>query len=92
MRDRIALVLRAKNRPCADCGNTFHPVAMDFDHVRGEKYSEISTMLRQSASIERIQAEIDKCEVVCAVCHRIRTHLRKAANGAPPYSIYLGDS
>jgi hypothetical protein len=29
-----------------------------------------------SGSMERLVAEIDKCEVVCAICHRIRTKAR----------------
>jgi hypothetical protein len=61
---------------------------MDFDHVRGEKVTEISTMIRTSASIEKIQTELDKCEAVCACCHRVRAHKRKTAAGLGPYSIY----
>lgn len=58
--------------PCVDCGET-NPIVLDFDHVRGEKIMEISVMLGSMAKLERIQAEIDKCDVRCANCHRIKT-------------------
>lgn len=61
---------------CTDCGYRGHPAALDFDHIpgRGPKLFQIgSTQLR---SRESIMAEIAKCEVVCANCHRIRTYQR----------------
>jgi hypothetical protein len=64
----------AKDVPCLDCGNKFPPVAMDFDHVRGIKIKDISQMM--TCNPEKILAEIAKCEVVCACCHRIRTAAR----------------
>lgn len=59
--------------PCADCGQTFDPIAMDFDHVRGEKNDNVGSMVARGVALDRIQAEIDKCELVCANCHRVRT-------------------
>lgn len=58
-------------RPCVDCGVTDIRV-LEFDHVRGEKYENISRMI-QSSSWKAIEAEIAKCEVRCANCHRIKT-------------------
>lgn len=63
-----------KNVRCADCDHKFPTVCMDFDHVRGEKLYEVSDM--KGHSQETIQKEIDKCDVVCSNCHRIRTHNR----------------
>lgn len=60
-----------KSAPCTACGKTFPPVAMDFDHVRGEKVKGISAMW--SWSRERILTELAKCDLVCANCHRLRT-------------------
>jgi hypothetical protein len=66
-----------KRRPCADCGGEFPPYLMDFDHVRGEKLDNICGMRMRTMSREAILAEIEKCEVVCATCHRARTHARR---------------
>lgn len=64
-----------KSHPCMDCGQSFPPIAMDFDHVRGNKLRAISRMINQ-ASLSDICDEMKKCELVCSNCHRIRTHKR----------------
>lgn len=70
-----------KDVPCADCGGRFPPVAMDFDHLPGfVKVRLVSAMTRGSE--RAIKAEIAKCEVVCANCHRVRTHARLASSEA----------
>lgn len=69
-----------KSRPCTDCGGIFDSCAMDFDHVRGEKLFNVSMMLQQGCGQERILAEIAKCELVCANCHRVRTKNRRVAH------------
>jgi CRISPR/Cas system-associated protein Cas10 (large subunit of type III CRISPR-Cas system) len=63
------LLIKSK---CIDCGFT-DPRALEFDHVRGEKIMELSKMVANGSSLSRIQKEIDKCEIRCANCHRIRT-------------------
>jgi len=62
--------------PCSDCGNKFPHVAMDFDHVSGEKIMSVARLARQAPSWVRLFAEILKCEIVCANCHRVRTNDR----------------
>ncbi len=64
----------AKNVPCADCGGQFPPECMDFDHVSGDKVGDLSNMW--SFGEARLIAEIAKCELVCANCHRTRTKNR----------------
>ncbi len=58
-----------KDRPCVDCGGEFHPAAMDFDHVRGEKKYEIGT---KTVNRPDLAEELAKCELRCANCHRTR--------------------
>lgn len=61
--------------PCADCGRHFHFAAMDFDHVRGKKVERIAELARRGA-FKMMVAEIEKCEIVCSNCHRVRTFVR----------------
>jgi hypothetical protein len=62
--------------PCADCKQMFPAVCMDFDHLPGfRKFKGIAKMVQDGHTRERIEAEMAKCELVCANCHRIRTHL-----------------
>lgn len=63
---------------CTDCGYREHSAALDFDHVRDGKTSNIAKMAG-CASMERLMAEMAKCEVVCANCHRVRTVERQNA-------------
>jgi len=67
-----AIVDLAKKRPCADCGQQLQPCQMDLDHVRGEKLINIGQSLK-AGSIQALLQEIEKCDVVCANCHRLRT-------------------
>lgn len=80
-RQRAAAIIRAfKDKPCADCGGRFHHAAMDCDHVRGIKLHDV-WRLSMSGSLRSIDAELKKCEVVCANCHRIRSYNRRENNG-----------
>lgn len=65
-----------KLNPCTDCGNEFHPVCMDFDHVKGEKKFNISKAAQLPITTDDLLDEIDKCELVCSNCHRLRTYYR----------------
>ena len=57
--------------PCVDCGEK-NPVVLEFDHKNSvEKIANVSNLLDNKW--ETIQKEIDKCDVRCANCHRIRT-------------------
>lgn len=57
--------------PCVDCGEA-NPVVLEFDHVRGRKFKDIHTMIRNRYNIKAITKEIEKCEVRCSNCHKIR--------------------
>lgn len=73
-----------KAQPCADCGVSFPPECMDFDHVRGVKCFDVS---KPNSLGKRFHEEIAKCDVVCSNCHRTRTHRRRLekpiARGTP---------
>lgn len=59
---------------CADCSDNDIRF-LEFDHREGEnKRANISEML--NSSWPTIQKEIDKCDVVCVKCHKLRTYAR----------------
>lgn len=68
-------IAKLKNYPCADCKGTFPPECMDFDHISGTKIAAISTLIN-TAPWPVVLAELEKCELVCANCHRIRSKER----------------
>jgi hypothetical protein len=63
-----------KTHPCADCGED-DPIVLEFDHLE-DKCFDIAQALPYR-SWQTILDEIEKCEVVCANCHRRRTVQRK---------------
>lgn len=69
-----AIIQDAKARPCVDCGVQYPPYVMDFDHRDPSgKSASVGEMVGRT-SLARMVAEIAKCDVVCANCHRVRTH------------------
>ena len=55
---------------CKRCGEE-RPPALDFHHVDpDEKVMGVSKMVAFGYARENIRAEIEKCEVLCANCHR----------------------
>lgn len=74
------ILLARKAQGCQDCKGYFHPEAMEFDHVRGVKRDNISTLVSSGkVSVETLEAELAKCELVCANCHRVRSYNRRAS-------------
>lgn len=61
---------------CVDCGES-NPIVLEFDHVSDNKTANVADMMHSSYSIDTIKKEIRKCEIVCANCHRVRTHDRR---------------
>ena len=62
---------------CCDCGET-DPVVLEFDHLTDKSFGIAGGLrYRNWASV---LAEIEKCEVVCANCHRRRTAIRSRSS------------
>lgn len=70
---KISDALKAST-PCKDCNKYWHPCQMQFDHLLNKKYN-ISEML-SNHTWNTIEKEIQKCELVCANCHSLRTYNR----------------
>ena len=71
MRNASMLATIKLESGCVDCGYNDNPVALDFDHVNGDKVFSLSQ--KKGASIETLLNEAEKCVVRCANCHRIKT-------------------
>lgn len=72
------LIRQAKSRPCADCGVQYPYYVMDFDHRDGATKAFMLSDAPRATSKSPLK-EIEKCDVVCAKCHRERTHRRMLA-------------
>ena len=80
-----AWLVAAKSGPCMDCGGKFPPCAMDFDHRPGTvKVCGVGSMLAMCHDMVRLQEEVDKCDLVCANCHRVRTQSRRKSGRRTP--------
>lgn len=65
---------KKESTPCTDCKKYFPYYVMDFDHL-DDKSGLISYFAKTGRS-KALKNEMSKCEIVCANCHRIRTHYR----------------
>lgn len=74
--DFKAWVDSLKVGPCSDCHQEYPPYVLDWDHLPGTIKLYNVAKLRTLGSKSLVLAEIAKCELVCANCHRIRTYQR----------------
>ena len=66
------------SHPCVDCGED-DPVVLEFDHVNADDKSFDIGHSLPYRNWQSILEEIEKCEVVCANCHRRRTAHRNGS-------------
>lgn len=63
-----------EGKPCTDCGRSYPPYVMEWDHLpEAVKTLVLADTRRAAFSKTRILAELENCELVCANCHRERT-------------------
>lgn len=60
-------------RGCVDCGYNAHAVALDFDHIGDDKTINVCF----AKSLAQAKREIEKCEIRCSNCHRVKTAERR---------------
>jgi hypothetical protein len=77
-------VFELKKAPCVDCGKSYHPCVMDYDHVVPDKVNGLAKMVGRY-SRQALLEEIAKCELVCSNCHRMRTWNRRKGESAWSY-------
>jgi hypothetical protein len=69
---------------CSVCGES-HPACLDFHHREGKnKLVNISQIHSKGWSIVRVIAEIEKCDILCANCHRKIHHKERIGNNYRP--------
>ena len=75
-RERLRAILwTMKQRPCQDCGGIFHPWVMEFDHRESStKRAAVANLVSKGCPDAILLEEINKCDIVCANCHRMRTY------------------
>lgn len=81
-RDRL-LQSKLTRAQCVDCGlfvTEENACVFDFDHL-GDKAFNVSKMTTMCDA--RFEAEIAKCELCCANCHRLRTSTRPRVHPTP---------
>lgn len=80
--ERRALLDEIKSVPCHDCLCEFPPCAMQFDHLPG--YDKAFTISQNMyCPLDVLYAELEKCAIVCACCHAIRTTKRRVIDNEP---------
>src|SRR2546425_9347598 len=61
-----------RGHPCVDCGE-MDIVVLEFDHRDRETKRGYVTQLAMHRPWPLVRQEIEKCDVRCANCHRLRT-------------------
>lgn len=61
---------------CMRCGFQGHPITFDFDHrVPADKQFDWNKL--RLRAWDAVKAELDKCDLLCSNCHRLR-HMNPA--------------
>ena len=83
-RELVEVTKRELGCRCGICGGVFHPCQLDFAHLdehrsakhpllrhEGGKKGSMGGLARHS--MEQFHAEVAKCRLLCANCHRLET-------------------
>ena len=66
-----AKLTKIKSGPCLDCGLSYPPYVMDLHH----RDPATKTKAVSQCSIDEIDDEAAKCDLLCANCHRVRHNM-----------------
>lgn len=58
---------------CFSCNQSYHPAVFEFHH-RDPSLKDKDPSKLLSAKWERVLEELDKCDLLCANCHRLAHH------------------
>jgi hypothetical protein len=72
-KNRIRYRKILSENPCIDCGES-NPIVLEFDHRDDvDKIGGVGKLLSEGGSWESLEKEMNKCDIRCVNCHRIRT-------------------
>jgi hypothetical protein len=78
----IDIINNFKNKPCAQCGHQYELYNMQCDHINpANKLYNISQL--KSRKLDILLAELSKCQVLCALCHRKKSIIEQQDNVYP---------
>lgn len=64
-------------------------MCFDFDHLNHElKIDTVSRLIRRGVSIKNINNEIEKCQLICCICHHKKTNTIDIENKKEKYINY----
>lgn len=86
-RNRALIIEYLLAHPCVDCGET-DPIVLDFDHRDPSTKRLAVGRLANKKRWPQVRAEIEKCDVRCASCHRRRTARQFAWRRASPSALH----
>jgi NAD-dependent SIR2 family protein deacetylase len=64
-------IIKERENKCFDCGQTFHYSVYEFHH-REPSNKEFSWQRAKKLTQEKMRKELEKCDMLCANCHRVR--------------------
>lgn len=70
----ISLIIRWDEKyPCQHCGYNASPVGLDL-HNRNPQEKDLNVKKACGYGRQRLLLELEKCDVLCAICHRLVHH------------------
>jgi endonuclease I len=81
---RKAYAVQEHGNKCAKCGQTYPMAVYDFHHV-DPSVKELTIARMINLSYSRFKAEVRKCILLCANCHRV-VHLGEEDADNPTYT------
>jgi ribosomal protein S20 len=75
-RERVRNYVREikESFPCQDCNTLYPYYVMEFDHLHSKEKSV--AWLTSHGTMDQVIKEIEKCELICSNCHKVRTWKR----------------
>jgi hypothetical protein len=75
---------------CMLCDGEYPAVVLDMHHLDpSTKESNIASLTLKGAAMDKLRAEVSKCIVLCANCHRLHHHAGLSLEGLETVDAYL---